>query len=365
MGSKSSRREAQRRARVPPSALRLGAALLAIATFCVAEVPLLAEGSEASPAEPAVARHRALFVEGAALARANRWLEALAAFEESAGLLPHARTSFNVGYCRRALGRFTAARAAFREALALHDAGATLTEEQLAAAAEYLKEAEALVVRAEVEIAPEGTSLSLDGAGLERAADGWIAALRPGAAVNEAPGGRFTLLLDPGRHVLSATSPAGEVFTLEVNAASGESPRYRLEVPSPAERRLPDAERSSSVGQWAPRGDAATGDATTVRSVVALVLGSAALTSAGLATAFTVHAAATSSAAEEACPRRTVCPDDRARTLSSEADDFADAATVAWSVAAAAAAGAVLVFVLREDVSVSASAGYVSLTHAF
>jgi hypothetical protein len=308
-------------------------------------------------------RARELFVRGASLAKANRWVEALAAFEESAELLPHAKTSFNVGYSARALGRFTRARAAIREALAQHEQGTKLTDVQVEAARDYLREAEERVVRAVVELSPQGTTVKLDGASLVRDAEGWwrSSSQSPaGGAPSEAPEGRVTLLLDPGRHLLTATSPAGVVQTLEVSPASGERPRYRIDVQSVSST---DAARQRPIGS--PTTPAVASDATAIRTVVGVVLGASALSAGVLAAAFTVRAAATADEAEEACPRRTVCPDDRARTLSSEADDFADAATVAWSVAAAAAAGAVLVFVLREDVSVSASAGYVSLTHAF
>jgi tetratricopeptide (TPR) repeat protein len=170
--------------------------------------------------EPQQDRARELFVRGASLAKANRWVEALAAFEESAELLPHAKTSFNIGYSARALGRFVRARAAFREALAQHEEGTRLSDAQVEAAHEYLREAEERVVRAVVELSPAGTSVKVDGASLARDAEGGWSASAQSPTVGtpaETPEGRFTLLLDPGRHLFTATSPAGGVQTLEVS----------------------------------------------------------------------------------------------------------------------------------------------------
>lgn len=314
-------------------------------------------------------RARELFVRGASLAKANRWLEALVAFDESGRLLPHAKTSFNVGYCARALGRFTRARAAFRAALMQHEQGASLTDAQVEAAREYLREAEERVVRAAITLSPEGTTMKVDGASLMRDAEGWWSAWPHGPPAEtppEAPGERFALLLDPGRHVLTATSPKGKVRTLEVSPESGERPSYRIEVPSSDEATASaDAARSELGDSRSPATPTTTSNATQVRTVFGIVLGASGLTSGVLATAFTVHAAATADEAPEACPRRTVCPDDRAAMLASEADTFADGATIAWTIAASAAAGAVLVLVLREDVTVSTGAGAFVVRHAF
>jgi CBS domain-containing protein len=218
-------------------------------------------------------RARELFVHGASLAKANRWVEALAAFEESAELLPHAKTSFNVGYSARALGRFTRARAAFRDALAQHEQGTKLTDVQVEAARDYVREAEERVVRAVVELSPQGTTVKLDGASLVRDAEGWwrSSSQSPaGGAPSEAPEGRVTLLLDPGRHLLTATSPAGVVQTLEVSPASGERPRYRIDVPSPDESVSSiDAAHLRPIGS--PTTPAVASDTTAIRTVVGVV----------------------------------------------------------------------------------------------
>ena len=59
--------------------------------------------------ERQIATARQAFRRGAALAAEGRWRDALAAFEESASLRSHAKTTYNLGYCERAIGRPTRA----------------------------------------------------------------------------------------------------------------------------------------------------------------------------------------------------------------------------------------------------------------
>src|SRR5438477_204503 len=67
--------------------------------------------------EEAVSEARQRFVEGADLVKRAQWAEALAAFERSDRLRPHAVTRYNIGACERALGRYARARASFERAL--------------------------------------------------------------------------------------------------------------------------------------------------------------------------------------------------------------------------------------------------------
>src|SRR5262249_40741448 len=62
-------------------------------------------------------RARTAFERGVALAQAEQWGEALAAFEEAAAARDHPRFEYDIGFCKRALGRYAAARLAFRRAL--------------------------------------------------------------------------------------------------------------------------------------------------------------------------------------------------------------------------------------------------------
>src|SRR5260221_14539435 len=60
---------------------------------------------------------RQAFREGVTLVKKAQWAEALLAFERSARLRPHPTTTFSIGACERALGRYVRAGAAFRRAL--------------------------------------------------------------------------------------------------------------------------------------------------------------------------------------------------------------------------------------------------------
>ena len=85
-------------------------ALFVIATASLAR-PAYGEEPVAAPApaqseaddEPTVLARKE-FLEGAALVRAERWGEALAAFERATKLKPHAVTTFNIAQCERAMG---------------------------------------------------------------------------------------------------------------------------------------------------------------------------------------------------------------------------------------------------------------------
>src|SRR6185437_8269134 len=82
-----------------------------------------ARPAAAQPApDPTIEEAREAFRVGSALAKQAAWTDALASFERSAKLKPHAVTTYNIAFCERALGHFTRARHAFQHAL---DAPAT------------------------------------------------------------------------------------------------------------------------------------------------------------------------------------------------------------------------------------------------
>jgi Tfp pilus assembly protein PilF len=71
-----------------------------------------------------VAGARTAFERGATLAQEGRWSDALTQFELSASLRPHATTTYNIGFCERALGHPTRAKKYFKEALVRDEAHA-------------------------------------------------------------------------------------------------------------------------------------------------------------------------------------------------------------------------------------------------
>jgi hypothetical protein len=164
--------------------------------------------------DPSVAEARTAFREGTSLARQAQWGEALLAFERSARLRPHTFTTYNLGYCERALGRYTRARKFLAKALAENEArgGTAISAEVAADAKKYLAEIDQRLARATVTLSPADASISVDGRPLETvAADRTPPVLAAGTrdlGAGEVPAAaQFELLLDPGAHVFTVSRP--------------------------------------------------------------------------------------------------------------------------------------------------------------
>jgi hypothetical protein len=166
----------------------------------------------ASAEEEAAARASAEFRRGAELVKDTKWSEALAAFERAAGVLPHAVTSYNMGACLRAMGRYVLARKRFVDALALDDAAeraqlsSTLREDTEA----ILREIDGTLARARITLEPASAAITVDGRPLELygkkdATPVLLAGTLPAGRGEKAPAKRFDVLLDPGSHVFTLT----------------------------------------------------------------------------------------------------------------------------------------------------------------
>jgi hypothetical protein len=162
----------------------------------------------ASPAvaDDGLAGARAAFHHGTELARQERWVEALQAFERSDALHPHAITTYNIGYCERLLGHSTRARKMLAKALADHHArgDVELPAELVSAAQAYLSEADRQIARVRVTITPG--AVAVDGRPLELAANEGprtvlLAGTRAVGQPEVPPSFTFEVLLDPGTHV--------------------------------------------------------------------------------------------------------------------------------------------------------------------
>jgi hypothetical protein len=168
-------------------------------------------GSPAAPAplaEPALLKAREQFARGATLVQEAQWAEALSAFEESSKLRPHAITTFNMGACQRALGRYTVARETLEQALSMKAASSALPESLAREARTYLNEIERLLVHLELSVAPADAEIAIDGRPLEATSgsDGkalWVAGVRPGGRGEPLPGAHSAVLLDPGTHLFT------------------------------------------------------------------------------------------------------------------------------------------------------------------
>jgi hypothetical protein len=163
-----------------------------------------ARGDEASP-ETA----RAEFVRGTELVEKAQWAEALAAFERAGHIRAHAVTTFNIGACERAMGRYARAKQTFERALAENEASgrAQLPESLALEIRGYIAEIERLMVKVALTVSLPDASIAVDGRPLELRQAGpqtlAIAGVRRPGPAERAPARAFTVLVDPGLHVFA------------------------------------------------------------------------------------------------------------------------------------------------------------------
>lgn len=276
--------------------------------------------AHADPSKADVEAARAAFERGAALATEQRWLDALAEFETSARLRPHATTTYNIGYCLRALGRPTRAKKHFVAALARDDAtaGKELTPQLRAAAQTYLAEAKAKIATPWVAIAPADATVTIDGAPLEGAGVGhYLAGTRPpGPGETVATPAGFVVELDAGPHEIVVLAPDGRSKVVHVQLAAGTTEAVRIEVPAPTVTLEHGTRRTA-----------------------AFVVGGAALGVLAFGAFSGFRARSLWNDALAACPRRTTCPDDRGAELSIDARRWANVSTISFVVGGAALLG--------------------------
>jgi hypothetical protein len=165
----------------------------------------VARTSVAQEADSAKDEARRLFQSGVEQVQRAQWGEALAAFEKSRALVQHPLTTFNIGACQRALGRYTLARRTLREALAEGRATQALPETHASDAEAFLSEIDGLLAHLWVSVEPAGATLTVDGRPLSPEGQGFVAGLAAPGKGAPAPAGRFEVVLDPGAHVLSLT----------------------------------------------------------------------------------------------------------------------------------------------------------------
>jgi len=166
---------------------------------------LLAFAANARADDDATTQGRAEFVRGTDLVHHAQWSEALAAFERSAKLKPHAVVTYNIAACERALGHYTRARKTLRDALAQNDASpGQLADALVTEAKAQLTQIDALLATAEVTLEPAGAAVAVDGRPLEPAPDGTLVAGMRLPGPGEPPSSAtFKLVMDPGVHVLT------------------------------------------------------------------------------------------------------------------------------------------------------------------
>jgi hypothetical protein len=156
---------------------------------------------------PQVVKARELFVRGTSLVGSARWAEALDAFEQSAELRPHPITTYNIGACERALGRYTVARERLKRALDANPESGKLPDSLRAEANAYLSEIERVLVRVDLIIEPVDAAVTVDGRPLAAAPskDGpvLVAGVLPPGRGSALAAGRGSVVLDPGTHLVT------------------------------------------------------------------------------------------------------------------------------------------------------------------
>lgn len=209
----------------------------AIAGLLAAIVLSFGLAAHAEPREresPEVQKARAEFVTATEHVKNARWGEALAAFERSASMRPHALTTYNIAACERALGRYTRARQTLAKAIEADDASGSreLPKSFAEDARRWMKEIDAILVRASVTLAPADATLLVDGAPLVREGDDLVAGLPAGDRGVKAPGTRFTLVIDPGDHIVALSRVGFANAILTKTFAPGTTPELALDLQS-------------------------------------------------------------------------------------------------------------------------------------
>jgi hypothetical protein len=225
----------------------IGWLIMSLLVLCDAAGPAQAqeEPTESETRSDMTSRARDAFVLGTSLAQQGQWRDALKEFEHSASIRPHATTTYNIGFCERALGHYTRARERFMEALAQDQAAETsdqeLPDELLRSAKIYLQEAEERIARIAVTLDPADAALTVDGrplalADAEKGNDRpvLVAGVRDRGAPEPPPARRFTLLLDPGHHLFVIAGDGTPDAVVERSFSRGAEGELALRAPEPA-----------------------------------------------------------------------------------------------------------------------------------
>lgn len=161
-----------------------------------------------APESPETVEARAQFLQGTDFVHKAQWSDALSAFERSARLKPHPVTTYNMGACERALGRYTLARKTLQQALRENDAagGKLLPEGVLQEIRAYVEQIDGLLSTAEVTLEPASAAIAVDG----RPLDGTdpavlVAGIREPGPGEPPPAAQFKLVIDPGAHVITVS----------------------------------------------------------------------------------------------------------------------------------------------------------------
>lgn len=157
---------------------------------------------DASAANPTLAAAESLFDEGHRLALQGNYTEACKRFTRSQELSPAVGTLLNLGECHEHLNELAQSWLAYRQAITLAE---TMHDSRVDHARKGAERLQPRVPRLTIVATKKGATVTRDGTAIEAAAlDAAIA-------------------VDPGRHVIAATSPDHEPWQTTVELAEGQS----------------------------------------------------------------------------------------------------------------------------------------------
>lgn len=198
--------------------------------------------------DAATERARQAYARGVQLSKDEHWGDALAQFEEAEAARDAALVRFNIGYCQRALGRYVAARHTLASVLA-NPAG--LDPTQLDDAKSYAAESERVIARVDVTLDPDAAALTIDGRPLlaeDGAPDTFLAGVAPTSEGKPVGKGHFTMLIDPGSHLVIAARPGHQDVAVQASYRAGEKATLALHLDTlPATVRIDTVPRQAIV----------------------------------------------------------------------------------------------------------------------
>jgi hypothetical protein len=193
---------------------------------------LIAPALRADDKDPNVAKAREEFTKGNEAGKHAQWAEALASFERSAALRPHAVTTFNIGVCQRAMGNYTLARDTLLRALEQNQkaGGGELADSLAAEDRAFVTQIDELLATVNVTLEPESAAVTVDGRPLAARGELMVAGIREPGHGDAAPGRTFKLLLNPGVHVITLARPGFAESVVHRTFAPGSTTELGLQL---------------------------------------------------------------------------------------------------------------------------------------
>jgi hypothetical protein len=263
------------------------------AALCLLALTAKSATARADGAGDTAAAH-ALFNEARKLVEAGKFVEACPKFQESARLKPGIGTRFNLADCWEKLGRTASAWSEFLEVAS-------------AAKAQGQKERETVARDRAKALEAKLAYLTIDAA----ETDPQLRVTRDGAEVGHGAFGS-PVPVDPGAHVIEATSPTKKPWSLNQNVASGAKERVTIpklepgdaappaNAPEPAVVAVTPAQAPIAplVGSEGERGEPGLG----VQRAIGLAAGGLGVVGVVAGTVFAVRYGSKNSEAKSVCP---------------------------------------------------------------